>query len=394
VALPARSREHLTRLLEFCNVPSQAKTIEAVIKHGGFRPAAKALGLNNTSVLRTIERAEIRAAKRGYAPDYDATHAVPEGQQLKGLSTYYDARGNVIGQWVKSMPDLERQKELMAEASAAFAETLPRAKPTNAPKPGNDDLLNLYVLTDYHLGMKAWHSEAGEDWDLSIAEDLLYRWIDDAIARSPEAHTGVFAQLGDLLHWDGLDAVTPTNRHILDADTRFQKVVRVAIRSMRRIIQRLLTKHAHLHIIMADANHDPASSVWLREWLASVYEDEPRITVDQSADTYYCVEHGATSLFFHHGHKRKPTNVDDVFAAKFREVFGRTKHSYAHMGHLHHIESKETNLMLVEQHRTLAAKDAYASRGGWMAGRDAKVITYHKAYGEVSRVTVTPEMVA
>ena len=50
--------------------------------------------------------------------------------------------------------------------------------------------------------------------------------------------------------------------------------------------------------------------------------------------------------------------------------------------------------MIIEQHRTMAAKDSYASRGGYLAGRDAKAITYHKQYGEVGRITITPEMLA
>ena len=81
-----------------------------------------------------------------------------------------------------------------------------------------------------------------------------------------------------------------------------------------------------------------------------------------------------------------------LFAAKFREVFGRTQHAYAHMGHLHHIAAKETNLMVVEQHRTLAAPDAYAARGGWMSGRDAVVVTYYKSHGEVSRARISSKM--
>jgi len=147
-----------------------------------------------------------------------------------------------------------------------------------------------------------------------------------------------------------------------------------------------------VHLVMAEGNHDPASSIWLRELFRALYEDEPRITVDLSPDPYYCVEHGLTSLFFHHGHKRKPTAVSDVFAAKFREVFGRTKFSYAHMGHLHHVDAKENNLMIVEQHRTLAGSDAYASRGGWLSGRDACVITYHAAYGEGGRSRINSKM--
>jgi hypothetical protein len=52
----------------------------------------------------------------------------------------------------------------------------------------------------------------------------------------------------------------------------------------------LLEKHERLHLIMADANHDPASEIWLREMFAAHYEDEPRITVDRSADNYYAFE--------------------------------------------------------------------------------------------------------
>ena len=179
---------------------------------------------------------------------------------------------------------------------------------------------------------------------------------------------------------------------MLDADTRFQKLVRVAIRVLRQVIDMLLSKHQRVHVLMAEGNHDMASSVWLREWFAVLYENEPRITVDRSPDPYYCYEFGQTALYFHHGHRRKPANVSDVFVAKFRYVFGRTKHSYAHMGHLHHVDIKENNLMTVEQHRTLAAADAYASRGGWISGRDAKVITYHRQYGEVGRLTISPDM--
>ena len=143
---------------------------------------------------------------------------------------------------------------------------------------------------------------------------------------------------------------------------------------------------------MADANHDPVSQIWLRELFFILYENEPRITVDRSPSPYNVYEFGNVALFFTHGHKRKINNVSEVFASQFREIFGRTKYAYAHMGHLHSVDVKENNLMIVEQHRTLAAPDAYSARGGWLSGRDAKTITYHKEYGEVSRVTINSDM--
>ena len=362
--------------------------IEA-LKTMSMADAAAHFGLNE----RTLYKRKAKMARKGWSPEHDMTHIVPDGFHLKGTSSLYKegVKAPVL-QWVKTNIDHERQRELMQAAVEAMGEDLPRMAFAPAPAACNTDLLNCYVVTDYHLGLLSWHEETGADYDLSIAEQQLVAWFAAAIRMAPDAEIGVFAQLGDYLHWDGLDAVTPASKHLLDADTRFQKLVRVAIRVTRRVVDMLLTKHQKVHVLMAEGNHDTASSIWLREWFSAIYENEPRITVDRSPDPYYCVEHGQTSLFFHHGHKKKPASVSDVFVAKFRDVFGRTQHSYAHLGHLHHVDIKENNLMIVEQHRTLAAPDAYASRGGWISGRDAKVITYHKQYGEVGRLTINSDM--
>lgn len=372
------------------SVFSDEQIVDAKQLHGSNNKAAEALGIPR----RTFDRHMIRLSRSGFSPDHDMTHTVPAGFRVKGTSTLYDKEGKVAQQWVKSQIDPEKMEALVRSALAAMAEELPRAAPVPLrPARRDADLLNCYIITDYHFGMLSWKEETGEPWDMAIAEDVLVRWFEQAIAQSPAASVGVLAQLGDFLHWDGMDAVTPASKHVLDADTRFPKLVRVAIRALRRIVSMLLEKHERVHILQAEGNHDPASSIWLRELFAVVFEGEPRVTTDCSADPYYLVEHGKTALFFHHGHKRKPEAIDSVFVGKFREVFGRTKHAYAHTGHMHHKVQLETNLMVVEQHRTLAAKDAYASRGGWLSGRSASCITYHAEHGEVSRVTISPDMI-
>lgn len=367
---------------------------EGAKRNGNSRGVCHASGRMHTFPITPAQaHAEAQDARTGWAPEYGIEAPTPAGLKLKGTTTLTDLRsGERVLQWVKTDEDRAQQDALMRASIAAMAEKIPREKARPAPKYTHADLLNCYVLTDYHLGMLAWGEETGADWDTAIAEQMLVDWFAAVIAQSPDAETGVFAQLGDFLHWDGMDAVTPASKHLLDADTRFQKLVRVAIRVIRRVIGMLLGKHQWVRIICAEGNHDPASSIWLREWLAAAFEGEPRVTVDTSPDPYYCVEHGDTALFFHHGHKRKPANVDTVFAAKFREVFGRTKHAYAHLGHLHHVDQRETNLMVVEQHQTLAAPDAYAARGGWMSGRSASVITYSRRFGEVGRVRVSSRM--
>ena len=359
---------------------------------GSNRQAAKFFGVTATVVDVAIRSLKAKAAVSGYAPNHDMTRVAPAPFIVRGISTYYNAEGKASGQWVKSRLDDVQLQEMMRQTIDAMKEEIPRLTALPAPPLANDNLLNCYVITDYHLGMLSWDEETGENWDVAIAETLVIKWMEQAIAQSPNADTAVFAQLSDFLHFDGMDAVTPAAKHLLDVDTRFAKLVRSAIRVLRTIIDMLLAKHQNLHIIMADANHDPVSQIWLREWFSVLYENEPRVTVDKSPNPYNAYEFGNVALFFHHGHKRKVANVSEVFAGQFREMFGRTKYAYAHMGHYHSIDIKENNLMIVEQHRTLAPGDAYSARGGWLSGRDAKVISYDRRYGEVSRLTINSDM--
>jgi len=353
--------------------------------------AAEALGVYHTSIYRSLE-CLVKKSQNMSANMPAMLPILPDGLRLKGNSTYINKDGKMAGQWVKTTTDDIRREELIRESIQALKDDMPRATLMSAPPFGNDNLLNCYVITDYHLGMLSWKPETGENWDIEIAEDLLIKWFAKAIAQSPDSNTAIFAQMSDFLHFDGMDAVTPASKHLLDVDTRFAKVVRVAIRVLRQCIDMLLQKHQNVHIKMLDANHDPVSQIWLREMFSMFYENEPRVTVDVSPNPYNAYEFGETALFFHHGHKKKISEISKVFVGMYKQIFGRSRNVYAHTGHLHSVDVKEDQLMIVEQHRTLAPNDAYAARGGWLSGRDAKVITYHKLYGEVSRLTINSDM--
>jgi hypothetical protein len=285
---------------------------------------------------------------------------------------------------------------MMQAAIEAMCDDIPRELVSQpCSNETNSALVNQYTFTDHHFGMLAWGKENLQaDYDLEEAERLLVQWFKRAIEVSPNAKTAILAQLGDLLHADGLTPETPSSGHTLDADSRFSKVVRVVIRVIRQVIAMLLQKHEVVRVIMAEGNHDLSASVWLREMLGALYENEPRVSVDNSASPYYVYKHGRTVLFYHHGHLSRFDKVSSVMAGMFRREYGDSDFAYCHMGHLHHDKLQEGNLMTVEQHQTLAARDAYASRGGWLSGRSAKVITYHDKYGEVGRSTINFEMIS
>ena len=375
--------------------------IEAVREHGSFGAAARALGMDRRNLARRFKRSatyQDRMAMEAGRADVDP--GVVEAATETGLSLDTARHGwrriqredggfdSVF--WRNPQDDAH---DALHEAAAAMVEAIEPLKPASAPVPRNADLLNLFPLTDAHIGALAWNEETDSDWDTDIAERVLVGWFGEAIDRAPESDIAVLAQLGDLLHTDALEPLTPASKNVLDADSRYPRIVRMVIRVIRQIVDMLLARYQSVHVVWCEGNHDPTGSIWCREMLAALYADEPRLHVDCSPKPFHCVEHGNTSLFFHHGHLVKHEALDRVMAAEFRDVFGRTNHSYAHMGHLHHKAVKESQLMIVEQHRTLASRDAHAARHGYKAGTDASCITYHATHGEVGRVTISRAMI-
>lgn len=382
------------KLVEFATV-RQIEYMDAIAAEGTITKAAAKLGVAQSVLSRSMKGLKLRASKLGYSPEHHMTHPVPDGFLTKGVSTYFDKDGKPAGQWVKSTVDRDRMEAIMRAGFDAMADDLPRQKSIPSPKDTSAQLATVYTLTDSHVGMLAWHKEnldPNGDWDLTIAERTLTGCFQQMVAGSPRAKVGVVAQLGDFLHSDGLAAVTPTSGHLLDQDGRFPKVVKSAIRILRRVVNMALEKHEKVIVLMGEGNHDLASSVWLRAMFQALYENEPRLQVIDSELPYYVYQHGATMLAWHHGHLKKNDQLPILFASQFPKMWGDTSKRYAHCGHRHHVEEKEHSGMTVVQHSTLAARDAYASRGGWMSERQCTAITYHDKFGQVARNTVTPEM--
>jgi hypothetical protein len=378
-------------LYKYCT-PRQKQVLEAIERLGSARAAATELGMNIGGASETYVAVKRKAAKFGYAPEHDFTRPVPDGYVAKGVSTYYNAEGKPAGQWVKASLSHEALVDAMREAVEGFKDEIPPVVSIVAPVASEEHLCNLYTFTDYHLGMLAWHQEGGSDWNISIAERTIIAALQQMIEQSPKAHTAVINIQGDFLHTDGKTPVTPASKHVLDADSRFPKIRKSAIRVIRSLVTMSLLRHQEVHLIIAEGNHDEEASGWLADLFSVHYEEEPRVTVNDSVLPFYVFEWGSTMLGIHHGHKVKNESLPLLFAAQFPQQWGRTTRREIHCGHRHHRDEKEYNGVTVVQHPTLAARDAYAARGGWIADRAAWAITYHKKYGAVGRVMITTEM--
>jgi DNA-binding CsgD family transcriptional regulator len=373
---------------------SKAQAEVAALLDSGLtkKEAAHKLGIGERNIYRTVTRIKANAARRGYSPDHDMTHVVPEGYKIKGVSTYYNEDGKPTGQWVKSAADEQQRVEALLKAVEDAATALPKFKPAKPPRQSDSDLASLLTITDFHLGMKAWRASDGDDWDVTIARDVFMNAVHDMLKASPNSEVGILNQLGDFLHWDGLVQVTPTSGHHLTGDDRYSKLVELSINVMTEAVHLMLKKYQRVVVVQAEGNHDLASSVWMRKFLKHRFQDEPRVEVIDNEFPYYAYLHGKIMLGFHHGHKLRMAQLQKLFASepRFREMWGASDHAYLHCGHLHHERVLDDAGCTVEQHPTLSARDNYASSNGYVSQRGAKIITYDKSEGEVHRVTVRP----
>lgn len=415
--------------LEAFATPVELEALRALAAHGwSVRDAASASGLSESAIRHRALRVKRRAASRGFAPEADWNHPVPEGHRIKGNSTLYDENGKVDQQWVKSERDSDdppavspvpeghlikkvstlldahgnvraqwlqapkdeatRWEQFWAACERNAAEYKGAAEPIACADTHAAHMCTVYPLGDPHIGMLSWSKETGQDFDLAIAERDLVGAVDLLVDRAPASTTAILANVGDFFHAEDDAQRTPASGHKLDVDTRWAKIADIGFRIMRHLVDRLLQKHAIVHVVNVPGNHDPKMARMLNMWMAAVYEREPRVSITDNRNPYMYIRHGRNLFGFAHGDGAKTEALPSVMAADRAEDWGATEFRFWFTGHIHHQTRKEFPGCVVESFRTLAARDYWHASKGYRSGQSLSCITFHDAYGEITRSTV------
>ena len=403
------SKYDFEKLLTVATTEPQREKLMAIIETGSVRKAAKKLGISTGTIGNVLTFLSERLAnsvevEQDYDNDATGTSAVltlpisdtesgvvEEPAKLSvgdGTSTLYDSKGNVKLQWIKKNGKANSIAETIRSAMQAFKDVIEPAPFNLVPRAiSGEGLLAQYTITDYHLGMFASKGESGEEWSTKIATEKIYQVIDSMVESTPHTEHAVINILGDFLHSDSQLAVTPASRHVLDQDMRYSDLISIAVRIISYFVHRARTKATNVTLLIAQGNHDPIGSLWLQELFSYYFENDPNIAVIKSAYPFYAIEFGKTMLAYHHGDKVQFAKMAGVVPSLFPEIWGRTEFRYAHMGDKHHRRVVEGLGIIVEQHQTLIANDAYSSSHGWTSEAGANVIIYSRETGELSRMT-------
>ena len=359
----------------------QQKYVDAVKEHGSNTAAARALGVDESSVRHALKR----AAKHDPALHADGA---PDGYLLKGVSTYNRA----TRQWVKTAADREAMREALEAVVQDIADSgrgALEALPLPAQCGQRDDCLAVYPLPDPHLRLLTWKPETGKNYDLKIAEREIKATFDGVVASAAyswPAEKALLISLGDFFHSDGESPFTPASKNILDTEGRFGKAAVAGVRILRHMIDRLLSVHQEVEVFLIAGNHDENQAVWLSIVMAAVYEREPRVTIHINPARFQRYEFGQCLIGVAHGHTVKLEKLPGIMAADWPEQWGRTLHRHWYVGHTHHDEGHNEDMGASwETLRTTAPNDAWHAGRGYRASRDLKCDIWHKDGGRKAR---------
>jgi len=374
--------EQYKELLIVCSTELHQERLEACIKYGSQGKAAEALGVDRKRINETI--ALLKERYKNY---------IPEGHVVTGVSTC-KTLPNGDRQWLKTNLAQEKQKSNLKKA---LLDTFKKYKGASIvhpePQHAEEDLMVFIPIGDAHIGMLAWHEEAGVDFDLSISEELMCNAMDRLIESAPNAHTCFIADMGDFLHRNDNKNATPASGNVLDVDGRAIKMMRVAVKILIHSIDLALQKFPKVILRNVCGNHSPEGEQMLALALQLYYHNNDRVTVETSPNKFYYYQWGQILIGLTHGDKVKHGELPMIMAADVPKMWGDTVFHYFYIGHVHHQSTKEYQGCSVESFNTLTPNDAWHHGSGYRARKNIKLLVMHKKYGEIERITKDVSMI-
>jgi hypothetical protein len=338
-----------------------------------------------TTKINTDQDGYVRSMTHKLAPEIDAPER--KGTVIK-TSTLYGADGSVVGEWVMRKPEDQIKDDYVAALDKHFVENVKRvAAPSLLTSDLSEKDLAVFLNVDEHIGVHLCAEQVGENYNLDDALTLMEDKFYQLVARTPKTERCLYISLGDVFHANDHMDVTPASKHPLHSSSTFGNVSSAVVALTRRKLELLLSHYGNVDVVGVAGNHDVDASGWLFRCLDIAYENEKRLSSVFASDGLGVYEFGKCMIGFHHGHQMKAEAMAGACADRYPNVYGRTNYRYLHTGHFHHDRSRDVwGGFKWECHRTMAPKDHFSYKNGYLSRQTMKSIVYNKEEGEVARI--------
>ena len=360
----------------------QIEFLESIERLGTQAAAAAELGIDPSTIAKSITALKVKCAKRGESAEHEIDRPVPEGYKLAGIS---DMRTNSEGKpiWYKFNEDREKMHEMYLSYINGLCKDIKPRKPKKAPKATKyrKDLMTGVFIGDAHIGMRAFGKETKHsNFDTDIATSQLRDAIDYLVGKAEPTETGLLVNVGDFMHANTQHNTTFAGTPV-DSDTRQNKTMEAAAEVMVYMVDRMLDKHKKVVLVCARGNHDTDAASAVALILKFFFKNEPRVQVLDTDGFYHYVEYGNWLLGIHHGDKQKPESLAGSMARDMSQAWGRTTHRMWCCGHYHKDAVKTLHGCKYKIFGALPPPDSWHASHGYAGDGEMEMLTFRKEGG-------------
>lgn len=243
-----------------------------------------------------------------------------------------------------------------------------------------DPHLMIVNLTDVHIG---------ENTEVAYARALVA--VENAICsgRMFSLEKIVFIGGNDILHVDNPNYTT-TKGTQLQGDRSWPEMFEVARRLYVELLEKLL-RIADVHYMHVLSNHDEVMGWTLSQTMQAWFNKCQHITFDVSHEPRKYFVYGDNLLAFTHGHGMKENDLPLAIATEAHASWGKTRHRFCYMGHVHHSKAlftksvKEKSGIELIWLRSSQEVNEYERRQGYITSAGVSTFIHHPTQGQVAR---------
>ena len=218
---------------------------------------------------------------------------------------------------------------------------------------------------DLHYGKYSWSGEVKEEYNRTIARELLLQKANELIPDIIKYNIDkIIVPVGsDFFHIDTLSGTT-TRGTPQDCDGTFIQIMVEGQQLMVEFID-MLRQVANVEILLTAGNHDFKLSHVLLQYLGAYYRESSDVNVIKCHKFRQYFSYGQTLMGFTHGDGTKLHDLPYLMANEAPELWSKTKHRAFFTGHLHHEMVKDFKGVKVFQMPSLSGSDRWHHNHGY-----------------------------
>lgn len=302
-----------------------------------------------------------------------------------------------IKAWLRKLKGVATTRGILGDLLASFKVKGSEGARRNPSKSKTDGerLLELSIF-DLHFGKLAWAQEAGQDYDVRIAESVYGQAVDSLLARTKSLDISrILLPVGnDFFNVDNAAgttaAGTPQNE-----DGRWQRSFILGRKMMVKAIERM-REICPVDVVMVSGNHDTERLFYLGDVLEAWFNSAEDVSIDNSPLMRKYYNFGSNLIGLTHGNNEKHKNLPLIMATEVPELWAATKYREFHIGHWHH--KSELHFQPVSEHNgirvrvipSLCPPDAWHKSKGYEGLRAAEAYVWDKNQGCIAQYSFNP----